>query len=266
MPAAATTNMSRTRQIPLSEIRKKVNFAIVVDSRSYFNKLSGATDEIIKKNWHNINVSQIQSFSSHRLFKLFAANDSAFSASLYTHLRMMVDKFTLFALKSNKTPYKEGQIYLNTLIERLNYEDDWTEGFSQASTLLDQIGRIGRNLLTSDNASAAIFAKIDDKSYEVEKFTVLDCDRVYFEKPLSTFANTKKKSYQIPYIYENNQKVYLNCINFLWQPLDPDAEELCGNNPLRPALRNTFTKIEFLENLPYNEESYVLPSNYSMTS
>ena len=249
MPATAT-NISTKRQIPLSEIRKKVNFAIVVDSRSYFNKLSGATDEIIKKNWHNINISQIQSFSSHRLFKLFAANDSAFSASLYTHLRMMVDKFTLSAFKSNKTTYKEGQAYLNSLVERLNYEDDWAEGFSQASTLLDQIGRIGRNLLTSDNASAAIFAVINDKSYEIEKFTILDCDRVYFEKPLNTFANiAKKKSYPIPYIYENNQKVYLNCINFLWQPLDPDAEELTGNNPLRPALRNTFTKIEFLENL-----------------
>ena len=250
MPASTATKTSTKRQIPLSEIRKKVNFGIVVDSRSYFNKLSGATDEIIKKNWHNINISQIQSFSSHRLFKLFAANDSAFSASLYTHLRMMVDKFTLSAFKSNKTTYKEGQAYLNSLIERLNYEDDWAEGFSQASTLLDQIGRIGRNLLTSDNSSAAIFVEIDDKSYEVKNFKPLDCDRIYFEKPLNTFANVaKKKSYPIPYFYENNQKVYLDCINFLWQPLDPDAEELAGNNPLRPALRNTFTKIEFLENL-----------------
>ena len=250
MPATATKT-SIKRQISLSEIRKKVNFGIVVDSRSYFNKLSGATDEVIKKNWHNINISQIQSFSSHRLFKLFAANDSAFSASLYTHLRMMVDKFTLSAFKSNKTTYKEGQAYLDSLIERLNYEDDWAEGFSQASTLLDQIGRIGRNLLTSDNSSAAIFVEIDDKSYEVKKFKSLDCDRIYFEKPLMAFAGieTKKKSYPIPYFYENNQKVYLDCINFLWQPLDPDAEELAGNNPLRPALRNTFTKIEFLENL-----------------
>ena len=265
MPATAATNMSKTmpqstRQLSLSEIRKKVNFGVVVDSRSYFNKLSGSTDEIIKKNWHNINIAQLQSFSSHRLFKLFAANDSAFSASLYTHLRMMVDKFTLSAFKTNKTTYKEGQTYLDALIERLNYEDDWAEGFSQTSTLSDQIGRIGRNLLTSDNASAAVFVEIDDKTYEVRKFKLLDCDRVYFERPLLTMAGigmqqpkkgkgSNANRRQIPYVYENGTKVSLDCVNFLWQPLDPDAEELTGNNPLRPALRNTFTKIEFLENL-----------------
>jgi len=244
MPASKAINISNKEQISLSEIRKKVNFTLVVNSRDYFNNLYNSTDEFIKKNWHNVNISQIQSFDSHRLFKLFAANDSAFSASLYTHLRMMVDTFTLTAFKSNKTTFKEGQLYLNSLIEKLNYEDDWTEGFSQASTLLDQIGRIGRNLLTSDNASAALFVQINDKTYEVERFYPIDCDRVYFDNQI--FYNKKPPK---PYIYQNGTKVILDVVNFLWQPLDPDTEELTGNNPLRPALRNTFTKIEFLDNL-----------------
>ena len=233
--------------VSLSAIRKKVNLSLVVDSRSYFNGLTNASDEVIKKNWHNIDIGQIQSFSSRRLFKLFAANDSAFSASLYTHLRMMVDTFSLNAFKSNKSPYNEGQIYLNSLLEKLNYEDDWINGFSQASTLTDQIGRIGRNILTSDNAAAALFVQINDKTYEVEKFYPIDCDRVYFEEDISPFNASKKPPK--PYIYQNSQKVYLDVVNFLWQPLDPDAEEVVGNNPLRPALRNTFTRIEFLENL-----------------
>ena len=38
-------------------------------------------------------------------------------------------------------------------------------------------------------------------------------------------------------------------MNFIWQPIDCDAGEITGNNPLRPGLRTTFTKIEFLENL-----------------
>lgn len=244
MPASKAIDTSNKGQISLSEIRKKVNFTLVVNSRDYFNNLYNSTDEFIKKNWHNVNVSQIQSFDSHRLFKLFAANDSAFSASLYTHLRMMVDTFTLTAFKSNKMTYKEGQLYLNSLIEKLNYEDDWVDGFSQASTLLDQIGRIGRNLLTSDNASAALFVQINDKTYEVERFYPIDCDRIYFDNQI--FYNKKPPK---PYIYQNGTKVILDVVNFLWQPLDPDAEELTGNNPLRPALRNTFTKIEFLDNL-----------------
>jgi hypothetical protein len=241
MPTNATAIKNK---LPLKSLRKKVDFSIIIDSQSYFNKLSGATDEVIKKNWHNINVGDIQSFNSHRLFKLFAANDSAFSASLYTHLRMMVDRVNLNAYKSNKAIYAEGQKYLNSLLERLNYEDNWEEGFSQASTLSDQIGRIGRNILTSDNASAALFIEVDEKTYEVKKFVPIDCDRVYFED-VSPFYKARK----IPYIYDNGRKKRLDVINFLWQPLDPDAEELLGNNPLRPALRNTFTKIEFLENL-----------------
>ena len=250
--------------ISLSEIRKKVNLSLVIDSRSYFNSLTNASDEVIKKNWHNIDIGQIQSFSSRRLFKLFAANDSAFSASLYTHLRMMVDTFSLNAFKSNKSPYNEGQIYLNSLLEKLNYEDDWINGFSQASTLTDQIGRIGRNLLTSDNAAAALFVQINDKTYEVEKFYPIDCDRVYFEG-INNYTGTGAGAFPSatmsgetiyngrkpikPYIYQNGKREFLDVVNFLWQPLDPDAEEVVGNNPLRPALRNTFTRIEFLENL-----------------
>ncbi len=244
MPAVAT----KTKPIPFSEIRKKVNFTVTIDSGQYYNRLSNATDEFIKKNWHNINISQIQSFDSRRLFKLFAANDSSFSASLYTHLRMMVDKYTLTAYKTNKTIYKEGQEYLSSLVEKLDYEDNWAEGFSQASTLLDQIGRIGRNILTSDNASSAIFLEINSDTYELERIYPIDCDRVFFDTTDGTGFNAKKTPPK-PYIYQNGQKVSLNIVNFLWQPLDPDAEELVGNNPLRPALRNTFTKIEFLENL-----------------
>jgi len=254
MPSIASSSASISgRPIPLSEIRKKVNLSLVIDSRSYLNKLTNATDEVIKKNWHNINIGQIQSFSSRRLFKLFAANDSAFSSSLYTHLRMMVDKFSLNAFKANKSTYNEGQRYLNSLVEKLNYEDDWAEGFSQASTLSDQIGRIGRNILTSDNASAALFVQINSKTYEVEKFYPIDCDRVHFDglNGYSTIGYNYGANKKIikPYIYQDGRRESLDFINFLWQPLDPDAEEIVGNNPLRPALRNTFTRIEFLENL-----------------
>lgn len=248
------TQAKKTMPIPLSEIRKKVNMSLVIDSRSYFNKLTNATDEVIKKNWHNINIGEIQSFSSRRLFKLFAANDSAFSSSLYTHLRMMVDKFSLNAFKTNKSPYNEGQSYLDSLVTKLNYEDDWADGFSQASTLSDQIGRIGRNILTSDNASAALFVQINPKTYEVERFYPIDCDRIYFDginglNAIRANNNTNRKTPIKPYIYQNGRREFLDVVNFLWQPLDPDAEEIVGNNPLRPALRNTFTRIEFLENL-----------------
>jgi len=235
-------SLSTQKPLPLSEIRKKVNFAVIIDSRAYFNRINGYSDDAIKNNWHNINIGEIQSFSSRRLFKLFAANDSSFSSSVYTHLRMMVDKFTVTAYKPNKTLYKIGQKYIDELLTKLNYEDDWNEGFSLANTLLDQIGRIGRNILTSDQSAAALFIQVNDKTYEVEKFVPIDCDRVFFKKTIGF-------NRMIPYIYENERKVPLDVINFLWQPLDPDAGEYAGNNPLRPALRNVFTKTEFLENL-----------------
>ncbi len=230
----------RKKREMLSMARKNVNFSLVFDSKRVFGQFN-YTDDQIKKNWHNIDVANIQSFTSRRLFKLFAANDSSFSASLYTHCRMMSDDFRATAYKTNQSLYSEGQAYIDELLERFNYEDDHT-GFSQPNTIADQIGQIGRNVLTSDNSSCAMFIQLF-KNYEAEKFKIIDCDRVYFN---TTDRNKKKAT---PFIYENNKKVELDYINFLWQPLDPDAEELVGNNPLRPGLRTTFTKIEFLENL-----------------
>ena len=231
----------RKKRDMISMVRKNVNFSLVFDSKRVFGQYN-PTDELIKKNWHNIDVANIQSFSSRRLFKLFAANDSSFSASLYTHCRMLSDDYRVTVYKSNDSLYTEGQTYIDELVRAFNYEDDYT-GFSQPNTISDQIGRISRNLLTSDNSSGAMFIQLN-KDYQAYKFHIIDCDRVYFDR---TMMIKKKKS--IPYIYENNKKVELDYVNFLWQPLDPDAEELVGNNPLRPGLRNTFTKTEFLENL-----------------
>jgi len=238
----------------LSEIRKKINTSFIIDSRSLYNRLANQTDQFISKNWHNVDVANLQSFSSLRLFKLFAANDSAFSASLYTHTRMMVDTSRTTVYKTDDSIYKKGQVYIDSLIQKFNYADNYTNGFSKPNTLHDQTGSIARNLLTSDNSAAALFVQVDPKSYEVDSFKVIDCDRIYFTGqlisgfgPLMTINSDNKKT--IPFIYEGGRKVELDCANFLWQPLDSDAEQIIGNNPLRPALRNTFTKLEFLDNL-----------------
>ena len=243
MPISA----AKKQMVPLSEIRKKVNATLVIDSRSLYNRLSTATDQFISKNWHNVDVANLQSFSSLRLFKLFAANDSSFSSSLYTHVRMMVDKSRTTVYKANDSIYSEGQAYIDGLVQKFNYSGDYAKGFAYPNTIHDQIGKIARNLLTSDNASAALFVQVDPDSYEVDSFKVIDCDRVYFTNTTEFMINSPKKV--IPYIYEKNKIVELDVANFLWQPLDADAEQIVGNNPLRPALRNTFTKLEFLENL-----------------
>lgn len=233
MPASATT----VNPDVLSEVRKHVKLNFVVDSRPFFTHLQN-TDESIKKNWHNINVANIQSFDSHRLFKLFAANDSSFSSSLGTHVRMLADDFRVTAYKRNKSVFKDGQVYLDSLVERLNYLDAF-DGFVEPNTINDQIARMGRNVLTSDNAAGALFVNLDD-DYTVQDFQVIDCDRLHFEK--------QNKRWH-PYIYDTGKKVWLDYANFLWQPLDSDAAEILGNNPLRPGLRTTFTKMEFLDNL-----------------
>ena len=251
MPAS-----SSKKKISFSDIRSKVNSGLVIDSRSLYNKLSSYTDDYIKKNWHNVDVANLQSFSSYRLFKLFAANDSSFSSALYTHVRMMVDEFRVTAYKPDKSLYPEAQAYIDSLVQSFQYEDKYSEGFSHPNSLTDQLGRIARNILTSDNASAALFIELDPKTFEVNAFKPIDCDRVYFEGQTfalsgatyvsNTLGFSKKRK---PFIFQNGQKVLLDVANFLWQPLDSDAEDLVGNNPLRPALRNTFTKLEFLDNL-----------------
>ena len=156
----------------------------------------------------------------------------------------MVDYARTTVYKVNGSTYKEGQIYIDSLLQRFNYSDNYKDGFSQPNTIHDQVSRIARNLLTSDNAAAALFIKVDPKTYEVDLFKVIDCDSVYFTEP--TLYGKKKA---IPYIYNNATLVELDVANFLWQPLDADAEQVTGNNPLRPVLRNTFTKLEFLDNL-----------------
>ena len=165
----------------------------------------------------------------------------------------MVDQARTTAYKTNDSTYAEGQAYINSLIQKFNYSDNYVNGFSQPNTIYDQIGRIARNLLTSDNASAALFIKVDPYSYEVDEFKVIDCDRVYFHGQIFgdyvSIASGNNKDKITPYIYDNNKQVQLDVANFLWQPLDADAEQVLGNNPLRPALRNTFTKLEFLDNL-----------------
>ena len=123
MPATATAR--KARAIPLSEIRKKVNTSLIIDSRSLFNRLSNATDQFISRNWHNVDVSNLQSYTSLRLFKLFAANDSAFSASLATHVRMMTDYSRTTVYKANESLFKEGQDYIDELLQKFNYSDEY---------------------------------------------------------------------------------------------------------------------------------------------
>jgi hypothetical protein len=245
----------------MTEVRKNVNFNLVIDSRRFFSNLysnrTGDPDENISKNWHNVDVTKIQSFSSRRLFKLFGANDSNFSASLLTHIRMLSDRYSFFAYKPNGMVSESGQKYINELSEWLDRHDDY-DGFTEPNTIADQINRIGRNLLTSDNAAAALYAVLDKKTYEIQKYQVIDCDRVFFTKPGDIIEGIKY-SKRIPYIYNNNRKQYLNYINFFWQPLDADAGEIFGNNPLRPGLRSTFTKLEFLENLRKILKSHAWP-------
>lgn len=245
------------KQDVLAEVRKHVRLNLVLDSRSMFGYIRGVNDETIKKNWHNIDVANIQKFSSHRLFKLFAANDSSFSSSLETHVRMLFDEFLVTAYKRNGTPYADGQVFIDDLKARLNYTDRY-DGFSEPNTIGDQIMRMGRNILTSDNAAAALYLQLNN-DYTVEDFRVVDCDRVYFEPIVAVLhpshalshlsqSPTKDKKRR-PYIYDAGRKISLDYANFLWQPLDSDAGEIMGNNPLRPGLKTTFTKMEFLDNL-----------------
>lgn len=251
MPAASK------KKITFSDIKNKVNSTLVVDSRSLYNKISNQADEWIKKNWHNVDVANLQSFSSYRLFKLFAANDSSFSSALCTHSRMMVDQFRVTAYKANETIFSEGQAYINELVHRFNFEDNYAEGFTHPNNLMSQINRISRNILTSDKAAAALFLELNRETYEVEGFKVIDCDRVYFEgEPFLMADSTYVAPYfggvgktRKPYIFQNGTKIPMDVANFLWEPLDSDAEQIDGNNPLRPALRHTFTKLEFLDNL-----------------
>ena len=253
MPASAK------KKITFSDIKKRVNTSLVIDSRSLYNKLSNQTDEWIKKNWHNVDIANLQSFNSYRLFKLFAANDSSFSSALYTHVRMMVDTFRATAYKANETIFNEGQAYINELVHRFNFEDSYAEGFTHPNTIISQISRIARNILTSDKAAAALFIELNPETYEVSAFKAIDCDRVYFEgEPFLATDSTYIAGYfgysglgkkRKPYIFQEGQRVPMDVANFLWEPLDSDAEQIDGNNPLRPALRHTFTKLEFLDNL-----------------
>ena len=224
----------------LNRVKKSVNFTLTIDSRRFFNYLA-YNDDIISKNWHNIDVANLQSFTSQRLFKLFSKNDSSFSSSLYTHTRMIVDTYRATAYKNNKELFVKGQNFIDDLMERINYQDFFAMGFSEPNTIDDMISKMARNILTSDNAAAALFVQLFN-DFTVDKFVVIDCDKVFFESSLD-------KKRWMPYCYQDGRKVSLDFVNFLWQPLDNDASEICGNNPLRPGLRTTFTKIEFLDNL-----------------
>jgi len=237
---AIRTNLSVQNATDLSQIKKAVKFDLVLDSSRVYNNLYANSDKQLSLNWHNIDVSNIQSFNSHRLFKLFAANDSSFSASLLTYVRMLEDNYRVTAYKANKTPFDQAQKAIDALRERFDFIDNY-QGFVLSNTIKDQINRMVRNILTTDNSAGALFIVLRN-NFEPEEFKILDCDAIYFE-------DTQDKKRKVPFIYDANKKTYLDYSNFLWQPLDPDAREYVGNNPLRPALRTTFTKMEFLDNL-----------------
>jgi len=237
---ASSSNLAPVNPTILREVRKNVRFTLTLDSSRVFGHLQHVTDQDISRNWHNIDIANIQSFNSSRLFKLFAANDSSFSSSLLTYVRMFEDDYRITAYKKNKTQFEQAQKYIDTLTERFDFLDNYS-GFVLSNTIKDQIVRLVRNLLTSDNSSAAMFIELRD-NYEADEFKILDCDAIYFEQNVD-------KTRQIPYTYVKGKKTSLNYTNFLWQPLDADAMAYVGNNPLRPGLRTTFTKIEFLDNL-----------------
>ena len=223
----------------MQQVRKNVRFTLTLDSRTVFNHL----DQNLSRNWHRIDISKIQGLDSRRNFKLFAANDANFSASLLTHVRMMTDLYRATCYKTNRSLYAEGQAVIDELIEKIDRVDRF-DGFVQPNTLADQIGRMGRNILTSDNAAGSLFVALND-DFTVDDFKIFDCDAVHFESILSADIKRRGK----PYIYTNGQKTWLDFANFLWQPLDPDAESMTGNNPLRPGLNTTFTKMEFFDSL-----------------
>ena len=235
MPRSATA-----RNIT-SLIKENVKTTLVLDSRSVYNRLANVSDDTISKNWHNIDVTNLQQYSSQRLFKLFAANDTSFSSSLLTHIRMLEDNYQVTAFKPNRSRFEKGQNYLDELRERFDFTDKY-DGFALSNTIKDQINRMARNILTSDNAAGALFVNLDSQ-YETDEFQVIDCDLVRFGKKT---PDVKK---DLPFIFENGQKVWLDFANFLWQPMDSDAGKNLGNNLLRPALKTTFTKMEFLDNL-----------------
>jgi len=221
----------------LSEVRKHVKRNFTMESKRFFGFVQRSDDTILKF-WHNIDTTEIQQFNSSRLFKIFANVDASFSAALHAHVRMLVEDYRVTAKKVNGKPSAEGQKYLDTLVDSMNHTDGLS-GFALPNTVPDIVARIGRNILTSDNASGALFVALDQK-YRAVKFHVLDCDGVYFET---------KGDRHVPYVIKNGRRVSLDFANFLWQPMDPGAEQVTGNNPLRPGLRTSFTKMEFLSNL-----------------
>jgi len=245
----------------LAEVRRHTQTNLVLDSRRVYGYMSNMDSNILK-NWHNVNTMKIQNFSSARLFKLFAANDASFSSSLHAHVRMLHEDFRITAKKANDSEFVEGQKYIDSLRIQFDYSDGLTS-FEIPNTLSDQISRIGRNILTTDNSAGALYIQLDSK-YRAMQFQPVDCDRVYFIRD-----NVKKRyaphlitGYQAQQAYEHDnaqlqginrttsgRRVSLDFANFLWQPLDADADEIVGNNPLRPGLRNTFTKMEFMDNL-----------------
>jgi hypothetical protein len=248
----------------LSEVRKHVKFNLVLDSRKFFDTFSWSDEQIIK-NFHNIDIENLHKFSSRRLFKIFAANDSSFSSSLDTHVRMLSDRYRATAYKDNKSLFADGQAFIDGLLERINYKD-FSMGFVESNTIHDQVSKIGRNMLTSDNAAGALWVALTDK-FEVDKFQVIDCDRIYFKNRLGYIHDyrlhsgqnvgmnefndpfSKKPKRYIPFCYNKGHKISLDYPNLIWQPIDADAGDVVGNNPLRSGLRVVFTKMRFLEDL-----------------
>jgi len=172
---------------------------------------------------------------------------------------MLIDDLSVTAFDADLTPSKKNQKFINALKERLDNIDEYSTGFTVPMSLNDIICQVGRNILTSDNSAAALFLQLNE-DYTVDRIKAFDCDRVFFENmhlpPMYSTGQTipvifkdGNKIRDIPYIYFNGHKISLDCINFLWQPLDADAEAIVGNNPLRPGIRTSFTKMEFLENL-----------------
>lgn len=235
----------------INDIKAKISPVLIIESRRVFGNKS-YTDENILKFWHNIDVSKIQNFESKRLFKLFGANDSSFSASLVTHIRMLSDNLHSSVKKPNGSDFKEGQAYLNSFIESMEVGNNYSNGFSQPNTLNDQITRLARNILTSDNAAGALFVELNPDTYEAVKFNILDCDAIKFKEVEGKYIPCITGYINTSFTSKGNityKELELDVANFLWQPFDSDAAEINGNNPLRPGLRTTFTKMEFFDNL-----------------
>ncbi|GAH12235.1 unnamed protein product, partial [marine sediment metagenome] len=166
-----------------------------------------------------IDIENIHKFSSRRLFKIFAANDSSFSSSLDTHVRMLCDNYRISVYKQNGSPFTEGQAYINELVRRMNYTDtSQGDGFIEPNTIHDQIAKMGRNMLTSDNAAGALWLALTS-DYKIDKFQILDCDRIHFKNragsfhsyPITTVADKPKDRYRyIPYCYNKGKTTSLD--------------------------------------------------------